>query len=45
MSSIRSNTARLKMFALADCNNFYASCERVFQPRLEGKPIPIMTAA
>jgi DNA polymerase V len=23
------------MFALADCNNFYVSCERVFQPRLE----------
>jgi hypothetical protein len=23
------------MFALADCNNVYVSCERVFQPRLE----------
>ena len=31
------------MFALADCNNFYASCERVFQPRLEGKPIVILS--
>jgi DNA polymerase V len=24
--------------ALVDCNNFYASCERVFQPGLRGKP-------
>jgi nucleotidyltransferase/DNA polymerase involved in DNA repair len=27
------------MFAIADCNNFYASCERVFRPHLDGKPI------
>ena len=25
--------------ALVDCNNFYASCERVFQPSLRGKPV------
>jgi hypothetical protein len=25
--------------ALVDCSNFYASCERVFQPRLRGKPV------
>jgi len=31
------------MFALMDCNNFYASCERVFNPRLEGKPIVILS--
>ena len=31
------------MLALADCNNFYASCERVFQPHLEGKPILILS--
>lgn len=31
------------MFAIADCNNFYASCERVFQPRLEGKPIVVLS--
>ena len=31
------------MFALVDCNNFYASCERVFQPRLEGKPIVVLS--
>lgn len=26
------------MFALVDCNNFYASCERVFNPALAGRP-------
>ncbi len=31
------------MFALADCNNFYASCERVFRPRLEGRPIVVLS--
>ncbi|WP_452224828.1 Y-family DNA polymerase [Lacinutrix chionoecetis] len=31
------------MFALVDCNNFYASCERVFNPNLQGKPIAILS--
>jgi DNA polymerase V len=31
------------MYALVDCNNFYASCERVFQPHLVGKPIVILS--
>ena len=31
------------MFGLVDCNNFYASCERIFQPSLEGKPIAILS--
>jgi DNA polymerase V len=31
------------MYALVDCNNFYASCERVFQPQLAGKPIVILS--
>ena len=31
------------MLALADCNNFYASCERVFQPHLENKPIVVLS--
>ena len=31
------------MFALVDCNNFYASCERVFQPTLRGKPIVVLS--
>ncbi|MDC0910030.1 Y-family DNA polymerase [Flavobacteriaceae bacterium] len=31
------------MFALVDCNNFYASCERVFNPNLQHKPIVILS--
>jgi DNA polymerase V len=31
------------MFALADVNSFYASCERVFRPDLKGKPIVVLS--
>lgn len=31
------------MFALIDCNNFYASCERVFRPDLNGKPVVVLS--
>lgn len=31
------------MFALIDGNNFYCSCERVFQPRLKGRPLVVLS--
>ena len=31
------------MFALVDCNSFYCSCERAFQPRLHGKPVVVLS--
>lgn len=31
------------MIALVDCNNFYASCERVFRPDLNGKPVVVLS--
>lgn len=31
------------MIALVDCNNFYASCERLFQPQLIGKPVVVLS--
>lgn len=38
------NSKTLKtVFALVDCNNFYASCERVFQPKLRNQPIVVLS--
>ncbi|MBD7935410.1 DNA polymerase V subunit UmuC, partial [Klebsiella pneumoniae] len=31
------------MFALADVNSFYASCEKVFRPDLRGKPVVVLS--
>jgi len=31
------------MYALVDCNNFYVSCERVFQPHLNEKPVVVLS--
>jgi len=31
------------MYALIDCNNFYASCERVFQPKYNGRPVVVLS--
>ncbi len=33
----------MPVFALADCNNFYVSCERVFAPQLRGKPVVVLS--
>src|SRR5450432_151728 len=31
------------MYALVDCNNFYCSCEKVFRPGLEGRPVIVLS--
>ena len=32
-----------KIFALVDCNNFYVSCERVFNPKLNNVPVVVLS--
>ena len=36
-------TAKTPVFALVDCNNFFASCERVFRPDLKTKPVAVLS--
>ena len=33
----------MSVFALVDGNNFYVSCERVFNPRLDGRPVVVLS--
>lgn len=39
----RDSLSMSNTFVLVDCNNFYASCERLFNPRLEGKPVIVLS--
>lgn len=34
----------MKRFALVDCNNFFVSCERVFNPKLINKPVAVLSS-
>ena len=33
----------MTLFGLADCNNFYCSCERLFKPHLDNKPVVVLS--
>jgi DNA polymerase V len=33
----------MQMIALVDCNNFYASCERVFKPSIKRLPVVVLS--
>jgi len=36
--------SRKPLFALVDCNNFFVSCERIFRPDLEDKPVVVLSS-
>lgn len=36
-------SAKTPVFALVDCNNFFASCERVFRPDLKTEPVAVLS--
>ncbi|MCK4856828.1 MAG: Y-family DNA polymerase [candidate division Zixibacteria bacterium] len=38
-----SSTRRGRLYALVDCDNFYVSCERVFQPHLKNRPVIVLS--
>src|SRR6201996_6849443 len=33
-----------KVYALVDCNNFFVSCERLFRPGLNGRPVVVLSS-
>ena len=38
-----STSSTQTLWALVDCNNFFASCERLFRPDLVGKPVVVLS--
>lgn len=40
---MHSSNSQGSKFALVDCNNFYVSCERVFNPKLQDKPVVVLS--
>ena len=32
-----------RVYLLVDCNNFFCSCERLFRPDLEGRPVLVLS--
>ena len=38
-----STPSKRPIFALVDCNNFFVSCERTFNPKLNGKPVVVLS--
>jgi DNA polymerase V len=43
MSLCKLTSKKLKVIALIDCNNFFVSCERVFQPKYNNVPVGVLS--
>ena len=43
MSYIKYNKKNKTKIALIDCNSFYVSCERLFNPKIEKKPVVVLS--
>ena len=41
--SFQADGVGVSVFALVDCNNFYASCEKLFAPRLKNRPVVVLS--
>ena len=39
-----SSTQHTKKIALIDCNSFYVSCERLFNPKIRNKPVVVLSS-
>jgi len=39
-----SSTQYTKKIALIDCNSFYVSCERLFNPKIKNKPVVVLSS-
>ena len=40
---LRHQKAAIAMYGLCDCNNFFVSCERLFRPDLDGRPVVVLS--
>ena len=43
METLNKKRKTMKWYAICDCDNCYVSCERVFRPDLEGKPVVVLS--
>lgn len=44
LGSAQKQASARRVFALVDCNNFFVSCERIFRPDLEGRPVVVLSS-
>lgn len=43
LANLSGSECDVPVFALVDCNNFYASCEKLFDPKLKDRPVVVLS--